>query len=66
MHVLLCEDDDLIASGIIGGYAPDAVKAAWLPRIAGGEALVQTLGRLPPVAPPVGSANRAAAPPSPR
>jgi len=30
----------LIASGIIGGYAPDAVKSAWLPKIAGGEALV--------------------------
>jgi hypothetical protein len=30
----------LIASGIIGGYAPDAVKSAWLPKIAAGEALV--------------------------
>jgi alkylation response protein AidB-like acyl-CoA dehydrogenase len=30
----------LIASGILGGYAPDAVKSAWLPKIAGGEALV--------------------------
>jgi len=30
----------LIASGVIGGYAPDAVKSAWLPKIAGGEALV--------------------------
>jgi hypothetical protein len=30
----------LIASGILGGYATDAVKAAWLPRIASGEALV--------------------------
>jgi alkylation response protein AidB-like acyl-CoA dehydrogenase len=30
----------LIASGILGGYASDAVKAAWLPRIASGEALV--------------------------
>ncbi|MDR3453647.1 MAG: acyl-CoA dehydrogenase family protein [Rhodoferax sp.] len=30
----------LIAGGVISGYAPDAVKAAWLPRIASGEALV--------------------------
>lgn len=30
----------LIASGIIGGYAPDAVKSEWLPKIAAGEALV--------------------------
>ena len=30
----------LIASGIIGGYAPEAVKSAWLPKIASGEALV--------------------------
>lgn len=30
----------LIAGGVLGGYAPDAVKSAWLPRIAGGEALV--------------------------
>jgi alkylation response protein AidB-like acyl-CoA dehydrogenase len=30
----------LIAGGILGGYAPDAVKASWLPRIAAGEALV--------------------------
>ncbi len=30
----------LIASGIIGGYAPAAVGSAWLPRIASGEALV--------------------------
>lgn len=30
----------LIASGIIAGYAPDAVKSAWLPKIASGEALV--------------------------
>jgi len=30
----------LIASGVIGGYAPEALKADWLPKIAGGEALV--------------------------
>jgi alkylation response protein AidB-like acyl-CoA dehydrogenase len=30
----------LIASGVIGGYAPDALRDAWLSRIAGGEALV--------------------------
>ena len=30
----------LIASGIIAGYAPQAVKDGWLPKIAGGEALV--------------------------
>jgi alkylation response protein AidB-like acyl-CoA dehydrogenase len=30
----------LIATGILGGYAPDAVKSAWLPKIASGEALV--------------------------
>jgi len=30
----------LIAGGVINGYAPDAVKAEWLPRIAVGEALV--------------------------
>ena len=30
----------LIASGVLGGYAPDAMKAQWLPRIASGEALV--------------------------
>lgn len=30
----------LIASGILGGYASDAVKAVWLPRIASGEVLV--------------------------
>jgi alkylation response protein AidB-like acyl-CoA dehydrogenase len=30
----------LIASGLLGGYAPDAVRAAWLPKIASGEALV--------------------------
>jgi len=30
----------LIASGILGGYAPEAVKSSWLPKIAGGEALV--------------------------
>jgi alkylation response protein AidB-like acyl-CoA dehydrogenase len=30
----------LIAGGVLGGYAPDALKADWLPKIAGGEALV--------------------------
>ena len=30
----------LIAGGILGGYASDAVKADWLPRIASGDALV--------------------------
>ena len=30
----------LIAGGVLSGYAPDAVKAAWLPKIAGGEAIV--------------------------
>jgi alkylation response protein AidB-like acyl-CoA dehydrogenase len=30
----------LITTGILGGYAPQALKAAWLPKIAGGEALV--------------------------
>jgi alkylation response protein AidB-like acyl-CoA dehydrogenase len=30
----------LIAGGILNGYAADAVKSNWLPRIAGGDALV--------------------------
>jgi alkylation response protein AidB-like acyl-CoA dehydrogenase len=30
----------LIAGGVLSGYAPDALKAGWLPRIASGEALV--------------------------
>ena len=30
----------LIAGGVLAGYAPEAVKAAWLPKIASGEALV--------------------------
>ncbi|WP_332827138.1 acyl-CoA dehydrogenase family protein [Ramlibacter sp.] len=30
----------LVASGVLGGYAPDAVRSQWLPKIAGGEALV--------------------------
>jgi alkylation response protein AidB-like acyl-CoA dehydrogenase len=30
----------LIAAGLIGGYAPAAVKSAWLPKIAEGRALV--------------------------
>ncbi len=29
-----------IAGGVLGGYAPDALKSQWLPRIASGEALV--------------------------
>ncbi|MGZ5180170.1 MAG: acyl-CoA dehydrogenase family protein [Ramlibacter sp.] len=29
-----------IAGGVLAGYAPDAVKSAWLPKIASGEALV--------------------------
>jgi alkylation response protein AidB-like acyl-CoA dehydrogenase len=30
----------LIASGVLGAYAPEAVRSAWLPKIAAGEALV--------------------------
>ncbi|AEG94286.1 acyl-CoA dehydrogenase family protein [Ramlibacter tataouinensis] len=30
----------LVAGGVLSGYAPDAVKSAWLPKIAAGEALV--------------------------
>ncbi|HZN46043.1 MAG TPA: acyl-CoA dehydrogenase family protein, partial [Ramlibacter sp.] len=30
----------LVSSGVLGGYAPDALKAQWLPKIAAGEALV--------------------------
>ena len=30
----------LIASGVLSGYSPASVKAAWLPKIASGEALV--------------------------
>jgi alkylation response protein AidB-like acyl-CoA dehydrogenase len=30
----------LIASGVLGGYAPEALQAQWLPRIADGSALV--------------------------
>ena len=30
----------LIAGGVLAGYAPETVKATWLPRIASGEALV--------------------------
>ena len=30
----------LIAGGVLSGYAPGAVKAAWLPKISSGEALV--------------------------
>jgi len=29
-----------IAGAVLEGYAPDALKAAWLPKIAGGEAIV--------------------------
>ena len=30
----------LVASGVLGAYAPDAVRSQWLPKIAGGESLV--------------------------
>jgi alkylation response protein AidB-like acyl-CoA dehydrogenase len=30
----------LVASGVLGAYAPEAVRSAWLPKIASGEALV--------------------------
>ncbi len=30
----------LIAGGVLAGYAPEALKAQWLPKIASGEALV--------------------------
>jgi alkylation response protein AidB-like acyl-CoA dehydrogenase len=30
----------LIAGGVLSGYAPEAVKSAWLPKIASGESLV--------------------------
>ncbi|HET8746145.1 MAG TPA: acyl-CoA dehydrogenase family protein [Ramlibacter sp.] len=30
----------LVASGVLGAYAPEAVRAEWLPKIAAGEALV--------------------------
>src|SRR5687767_4913691 len=30
----------LVASGVLGGYAPDAVRSQWLPKISSGEALV--------------------------
>jgi len=30
----------LVVSGVLGAYAPEAVRAAWLPKIATGEALV--------------------------
>ena len=33
-------NQSLIAGGVISGYAPEAVKSAWLPKIASGEALV--------------------------
>jgi len=30
----------LVASGLLSGYAPDALRSAWLPKIASGESLV--------------------------
>jgi alkylation response protein AidB-like acyl-CoA dehydrogenase len=33
-------DQTLVASGVLAGYAPEAVKSQWLPKIASGEALV--------------------------
>src|SRR5450830_1860761 len=33
-------NQSLIAGGVLSGYAPQAVKSAWLPKIASGEALV--------------------------
>jgi len=30
----------LIAGGVLAGYAPEAVQSAWLPKVAGGEALI--------------------------
>lgn len=30
----------LVATGVLGAYAPDALRAAWLPKLASGEALV--------------------------
>ena len=33
-------NQSLIAGGVLSGYAPPAVKSAWLPKIASGEALV--------------------------
>ena len=30
----------LISAGVLNGYAPDAVKSAWLPKVASGETLV--------------------------
>ena len=30
----------LIASGLLAGYAPEAVRSAWLPKIASGDSLV--------------------------
>jgi alkylation response protein AidB-like acyl-CoA dehydrogenase len=30
----------LVASGVLGGYAPEALRAEWLPKVASGEALV--------------------------
>ena len=33
-------NQSLIAAGVLGGYAPEAVKSAWLAKIASGEALL--------------------------
>src|ERR1035437_608962 len=33
-------NQSLIAGGVLSGYAPEAIKAAWLPKIASGDALV--------------------------
>src|SRR5660398_190583 len=33
-------NQSLIAGGVLSGYAPEALKSAWLPKIASGEALV--------------------------
>ena len=33
-------NQSLIAAGVLNGYAPDAVKTAWLPKVASGEGLL--------------------------
>src|SRR5665647_1749642 len=33
-------NQSLIAAGVLGGYAPEAVKSAWLATVASGEALL--------------------------
>ena len=40
----------LIAGAVLAGYAPDAVKSAWLPKIASGESLWCWRSRSAPVA----------------